>query len=122
MPAAKLSLPKQWTDWTTWLLGIWLLLSPVVLVFDFETPAMRNAVVVGALIIAIEVVELTIFRGWEEWINVALGAWLLVSAWVLSIVTPSARANFVLVGLLVVGLALYELWHPASQSERDDVG
>jgi hypothetical protein len=122
MPAAKLSLPKQWTDWTTWLLGIWLLLSPVVLVFDFETPAMRNAVVVGTLIIAIEVVELTIFRGWEEWINVALGIWLLASAWVLSITTPSARANFVLVGLLVVGLALYELWHPPPQSEQDNVG
>lgn len=122
MPAAKLSLPKQWTDWTTWLLGIWLLLSPVVLVFDFETPAMRNAVVVGVLIIVTEVVELTIFRGWEEWINVALGAWLVASAWLLSIATPLARANFVVVGLLVIVLALYELWRPPSQSGHHDGG
>jgi hypothetical protein len=110
MSAAKFSLPKQWTDWATWLLGIWLLLSPVVLLFDFETPAMRNAVVVGALIIMAEVVELTIFRDWEEWINVALGAWLIASAWLLNITTPLARTNFVVVGLLVVALALYEIW------------
>jgi hypothetical protein len=111
MPAAKISLPKQWTDWTTWLLGIWLLLSPWVLLFGFETPAMRNAVVVGALVLLVEVVELSIFRGWEEWINVALGAWLIASAWLLGITMPLARANFVIVGLLVAALALYEIWH-----------
>jgi hypothetical protein len=69
-----------------------------------------------------EVVELTIFRGWEEWINVALGAWLVASAWLLSIATPSARGNFLVVGLLVIVLALYELWHPPSQSEQHDGG
>jgi hypothetical protein len=98
------------------------LLSPVILVFDFETPAMRNAVVVGTLVIVIEVVELTIFRGWEEWINVALGAWLVASAWLLSIATPLARANFVIVGLLVIALALYELWHPPSQLGKHNGG
>jgi hypothetical protein len=67
-----------------------------------------------------EVVELTIFRGWEEWINVALGAWLVASAWLLNITTPLARGNFVVVGLLVIVLALYELWHPPSQPEQHD--
>lgn len=118
MPAAKVLLPKQWTDWTTWLLGIWLCLSPWVLLFEFETPALRNAVVVGVLIILAELVELSIFRGWEEWINVALGAWLIASAWLLGIATPSARTNFVIVGLLVVALALYEIWHLRQNSEE----
>ncbi|MGC1690261.1 MAG: SPW repeat protein, partial [Pseudolabrys sp.] len=44
-----------------------------------------------------------------EWINVALGAWLIASTWVLGIVTPAARTNFMLVGVLVVALALYEI-------------
>jgi len=110
MPAVKLNLPRQWTDWATWLLGIWLCLSPWTLLFEYETPAMRNAVVLGTLIILIEVIELSFFRGWEEWINVVFGAWLVASTWVLGIATPAARVNFILVGALVVALALYEMW------------
>src|SRR5215510_15788536 len=110
MPKAGIYLPKQWTDWTTWALGIWLCLSPWMLLFEFETPAMRNAVLLGALIIFVEVIELSVFRGWEEWINVALGVWLIASNWVLRIETPAARINFLVVGALVVALAVYEMW------------
>jgi len=110
MPAVKIYLPRQWTDWATWLLGIWLCLSPWTLHFEYETPAMRNAVLLGALIILVEVIELSLFRGWEEWINVLLGGWLVVSPWVLSIASLAARINFGLVGALVMVLALYEMW------------
>jgi hypothetical protein len=113
MPIAKTYLPKQWTDWTTWLLGIWLCLSPWILFFEFETPAVKNAVLLGALIILAELVELSIFRGWQEWINVALGAWLIASTWVLGIVTPAARTNFMLVGVLVV-----EMWQIRQNPEK----
>jgi hypothetical protein len=109
MPTAKIYLPKQWADWATWLLGIWLCLSPWILLFEFESLATRNAVLLGGLIILAELVELSIFRGWEEWVNVALGAWLMASTWVLGIATPAAKINFVLVGVLVVALALYGL-------------
>ena len=118
MPIAKTYLPKQWTDWTTWLLGIWLCLSPWTLLFEFEAPAVKNAVLLGALIILTELVELSIFRGWQEWINVALGAWLIASTWVLGIVTPAARTNFMLVGVLVVALALYEMWQIRQNPEK----
>ena len=83
MAQSAFSVPRQWQDWLSWLLGIWLLLSPWTFAFDAETTAMRNAVVLGALIIIAEAFELSVFRDWEEWINVALGAWLLVSSWVL---------------------------------------
>jgi hypothetical protein len=119
MPTTKIYPPQQWTDWTTWLLGIWLCLSPWALLFEFETPAMRNAVVLGVLIIFVEVIELSIFRGWEEWINVALGAWLIASPWVLGITTSAARINFVLVGGLVVALALYEMWQIRQNPEPE---
>ena len=118
MPIAKTYLPKQWTDWTTWLLGIWLCLSPWTFFFEFEAPAVKNAVLLGALIILAELVELSFFRGWQEWINVALGAWLIASTWVLGIVTPAARTNFMLVGVLVVALALYEMWQIRQNPEK----
>ena len=120
MAQPAFSVPRQWQDWLSWILGIWLLLSPWALMFDSETTAMRNAVLVGALIIAAEVFELSVFRDWEEWINVALGAWLIVSPWTLGIVSAAAKANSIIVGALVLGLAAYEIWEMGRRDPRSD--
>ncbi|HEV3395426.1 MAG TPA: SPW repeat protein [Xanthobacteraceae bacterium] len=106
---AEVSLPKQWEDWASWAFGIWLCISPWALEFDLDRVPTRNAVIVGFLIILAEVITLSVFRPWEEWINVALGAWLVISPWVLGIASPAAKANFVIVGVLVVALAVYEM-------------
>ena len=109
MAQSAFSFPKQWEDWASWLLGIWLVLSPWAFFYDQETRATENAVAIAVVILVAEVVELSIFRDWEEWINVAAGAWLVASPWVLGIASVAARWNFVVVGALVVVLALYEL-------------
>ena len=108
MATTSFSPPKHWEDWIGALLGFWLLASPNVLQYG-EMAAAQNAFLVGVLLIAIAFVELTIFRAWEEWINVILGAWLVVSPWVLG-ATLIATTNLVIVGLLVLALALYEIW------------
>lgn len=109
MAQSAFSFPKQWQDWTSWALGLWLLLSPWALFFDNEPPALENALAIGALVIIVEIVELSIFRDWEEWINVVLGAWLAISPWALGIANSAARWNFLIVGTLVIALALYEI-------------
>ena len=91
-------------------MGIWLLLSPWALWFEKDATAMHNAVALGALIILVELLELSFFRGWEEWINVALGAWLIISPWALGLSNAAARINFTVVGVLVLALAAHELW------------
>ena len=108
--------PKQWEDWTDWALGIWLCLSPWVLRFEFDSTATRNAVILGSLVILAEVVTLSVFRLWEEWINVLLGGWLVLSPWVLGVASAAAKANFVIVGLLIAGLALYQVWDVRRQT------
>jgi hypothetical protein len=60
-------------------------------------------------VVLTEAVTPTWFRPWEEWINVALGAWLAVSPWVLGTTIPAAVINSVTVGALIAGLALYEV-------------
>ena|SRR5947209_3923427 len=109
MAHTAFSFPRQWEDWTSWALGLWLLLSPWTLFFDNEPRALENALAIGALVIIVEIVELSVFRDWEEWINVLLGAWLAVSPWTLSIANGAARWNFMIVGTLVIALALYEI-------------
>jgi hypothetical protein len=101
--------PKHWEDWCDWALGIWLVLSPWILLFHQDSPATRNAVVAGFLIIAAEAVTLSAFRLWEEWINLVLGLWLVVSPWILGVTSSVARINFVIVGLLVAALAIHQV-------------
>ena len=111
--------PRQWEDWASWLLGFWLLLSPWILHFADETAATQNAVIVGFVLVLAEVVTLSVFQAWEEWINVALGAWLVVSSWVLGGIGAAATANFILVGSLVIALAGYEMWQVAGAREEN---
>ncbi len=119
MAIGRLTPPKHWEDWINLVLGIWLCASPWVLEFSNEMTATQNAFVVGFLLILTESVALAAFSLWEEWASVVLGAWLVVSPWVLGIAALAA-ANVVIVGLVVLALALYEIWdtrwhspHPA---------
>ena len=107
---AKVEPPRHWQDWASWGLALWLLISPWAVDFSFEAPATRDAVIVGALLLALEVVTLSAFRRWEEWANVLIGAWLVLSPFILPVASGGARVNFILVGGVVMVLALYELW------------
>jgi hypothetical protein len=121
MAIATYSPPKQWEDWANLVLGVWLCVSPWVLqLASDETIVTQNAVLIGFLLIVTEVATLVSFRVWEEWISVVLGAWLVISPWVLGVTALVPMANFVIVGLVVLVLALYEIWdvrrhlaHPA---------
>ena len=120
MPIGAFTPPKQWEDWVNLVLGVWLCASPWVVQFSNVTTATQNAFVVGVLLILTEIVTLSAFRVWEEWVTVVLGAWLVISPWVLGIAALVPTANFVIVGLIVLALALYEIWevrrhtaHPA---------
>ncbi|MGB9399675.1 MAG: SPW repeat protein, partial [Pseudolabrys sp.] len=68
--AVGFSLPKQWEDWCSWLFGLWLCISPWALLFDLDSTATQIAVISGILVILAELLTLTVFRPWEEWINV----------------------------------------------------
>ena len=118
MAAAQFLLPKQWEDWCNWLLGIWLCISPWALRFDLEPTATQTAVITGILIIVAELVTLSVYRAWEEWINVILGACLVICPWVLGISSSTAMANLVVVGLLVTALAIYEIWDAHRKSSN----
>jgi hypothetical protein len=86
--------------------------------FDLEPTATRTAVITGILLVFVERMTLYFYRTWEEWISVIIGAWLVISPWVLSISVLTARENFVVVGLLVMALTVYELWQARRQSRN----
>lgn len=96
--------PKHWEDWVGFVLSVWLFVSPWVVHYR-ETTAAQNAFLVGFLLFVTEVIALSAFLVWEEWFSVILGAWLVISPWVLGAAfVPTV--NFVIVGLLVLALAV----------------
>jgi predicted MFS family arabinose efflux permease len=102
--------PDHWKDWLSWVLGFWLLLSPWIMGYADDNSATRNAVIVGFMLIFTEAVTLTAFRRWEEWASFLIGAWLLASPFVLSMVMPTGIGNAILVGGIVLLFSAYDLW------------
>src|SRR5215470_6089728 len=110
MAHVRFNAPVHWEAWCSWLLGIWLCISPGPVQFGSDATATFAAVITGVLLICIEVVTVSTFRLWEDWINVVLGLWLIVAPLILGFdLNRAATANFVIVGASVVALAVYEL-------------
>jgi hypothetical protein len=110
---------ERWRDWVMLVLGVWLFLSPWILGFAAAMPAGEamgapvawNAWIVGIVIAAVAVWAIVMFAPWQDWVNGVLGAWLVIARWVLGFGSLAAAAwNHVIVGLLVLALAAWELW------------
>ena len=100
---------KHWQDPANALLGVWLIVSPLVLGFQSDMTSLVNAVVVGVLLLATALGAIFVPRAWEEWTETGLWLWLVVSPWVLGSSTQSAKASAVVSGLVVITLALWAL-------------
>jgi SPW repeat len=102
---------QRWQDWLLPLIGLYVLLSPHIIP-HFYSASMASGVVawshylVGAAIGILGIAALSNNLLWEEWINLVLGAWLVVSPWVLSFAGMRAlTCNAVLTGAIVVILS-----------------
>lgn len=101
-------LKTEWQDTANFVLGIWLAASPWILSFSADQTPTANAVVVGLIIAATAAGALYAFHAWEEWLNVVLAAWLVVSPWVLGFNSQWVPTwNHVIVGVLAGLLALW---------------
>jgi hypothetical protein len=109
---------KHLRDLVMTMLGLWMVVSPRVLLFagihtGIQSGAIWNAWLVGAAIILVTVGSrfvVEIWSPWEDGTNAALGLWLMISPWVLGFASHvTARTNFVAVGFVVAALALWSM-------------
>lgn len=107
-------LAHNWQDATCLVLGLWLIVSPWVLGFSAMQWAVWNAVVLGIIVVLMALAELIEFHDWEEWTDMVIGCWLIISPWLLGFASeaggsPLASSNFLIVGLLVLVMAGWSL-------------
>jgi SPW repeat len=113
---------NQWTnaklcDVGNLILGAFLFLSPWIFKYPMGAE-FWNAVAAGVIIAALSIATLAAFTVWEEWLNLIVGLWLIVSPWVLKFPDRSAMRVDVAVGIVVAALAAIELWTMWHEPQR----
>jgi SPW repeat len=91
------------------ILGAVLFFSPWMFQFDAGR-ASENATIAGIVIAVLAIAALAAFAVWEEWLNLIVGLWVLVSPWVLGFQGTTAMTVQVVIGAAVAILAAIELW------------
>ena len=104
---------EQWRTQTNLLnavFGIILFISPWLLGFATEA-AGWNAWLSGALLTGVSIACIAAFAEWEEWIDLAIGLWIIASPWALHYPAgaPGTKVHL-MVGIIVSVLAAVELW------------
>lgn len=102
---------RRWVDWVNVILGLWLISSPWLLAAVVSnTPADWNAWSVGAALVTFAFFAMHKSAVWRDAVGLTLGAWLIASPWILGFASaPSAAANAVILGILVVGYAIWAM-------------
>jgi SPW repeat-containing protein len=100
------------------LLAVFLLISPWLFARANGTAAV-DLRASGAAIAILSLAALVAFASWEEWVNLLLGLWLIVSPWLLGFAHTRAMHFSIAVGAAVTFLAALELWmvHDAAHPE-----
>ena len=102
---------KTAQDWINLVLAVCLFISPWAIGFVTEATPAWNAWIVGIVLGALAIATLSVFAEWEEWVNMVLGLWLVVSPWLLGFAANvNAMWTHVVMGVLVVGASAWAVW------------
>src|SRR5512138_3141050 len=111
----------KWQDWASFVLGLWLAVSPWLAGYAEHDAATAHAVGVGLLLALASHIECVACHDMPaEWFNLAAGAWVVCAPFILEFSSPVAIANCVVVGALIAALAasalsldkqIGRLWH-----------
>ena len=101
---------ERWQDWTSFVLGLWLAVSPWVAGFHREMGPTANCVFIGLAVALFAHFECTFDDCTAEWLNLAAGAWLIAAPFVVGFThLPIPAANCIAVGVLIAALAFSAL-------------
>ncbi|MEA3192040.1 MAG: hypothetical protein QOD26_373 [Betaproteobacteria bacterium] len=96
----------RWQDWTSFALGLWLAVSPWIVGYEADHVATGNAAFVGVALALGAHFQIGLDELWTEWLNFAVGLWLLAAPFFLDFTTGMvATVNCITVGCLICWLA-----------------
>lgn len=114
---------RSQTNLINFAFAILLFLSPWILGFAYGKAGL-NAWASAVVLALFSMVAVVSFAEWEEWIDLAVGAWILVSPWVLGFEAGSSATKIhVMIGVIVTALSALELfkehWPPRTTASPE---
>ncbi|MDQ0470916.1 SPW repeat protein [Labrys wisconsinensis] len=102
---------KRSQDWLLLVLAVALFAAPWALGFAGDRRPAWNACVVAVLLAYLACASLSEFKAWEEWVTLALGAWLVAAPWALGFAADirAAQTHWIL-GALTMLVSLWAEW------------
>jgi hypothetical protein len=95
----------RWQDWIMLIFGAWVFFSPFWMpaYVSSHNAAAWNAYIFGALAFIFAWAALSTRKLWEEWLNLLIGIWLVISPFVLAFhrAEPGAAWNQIILGVLM---------------------
>lgn len=111
---------RSWEDWITMLIGVVIGLSPWLADGTFGPAVIWNAILVGALVLALAQLEYVSLQRWEEIGGVACGLWLIASPFTFGYADAgSLRFWHFALGAIVALMSIMELWQDWRASDRE---
>ena len=95
----------RWQDWTSFALGLWLAVSPWIVGYDLDRAATANAAFVGVALALGAHFQIGLDELWTEWLNFAVGLWLLAAPFMFAFASTSGMINCIAVGCAICALA-----------------
>ncbi len=96
---------QRWQDWVMLVLGAWVFLSPFWMpaYLSRTDVAAWNSYIFGAIAFVLAWAALVTGQLWEEWVNLAVGIWLIIAPFVLRFFGPENGAawNQIILGILM---------------------
>lgn len=113
-----------WQEWASFVLGLWLAMSPWICGYEHHHAATGNAAFMGIALALGSHFQASVEASSAEWLNLAAGIWLVAAPFVLDFGAAAVpAANSIAVGTMVVVLAASALsldkeiekwWHRVS--------
>ncbi len=104
---------QRWQDWVILILGAWLFFSPFWMTgyASSGSVAAWDSYVLGVAAVVFAIAALGTGQRWEEWVELVIGAWLIIAPFVLRFYTSEYGAawNQIIVGILIAGDAIWVL-------------
>lgn len=99
-----------WKDSIELLIGLWLLISPLVLRFFTVPTAAMSTIIIATIVFFVSQLGIANQQPWEEWVNLLSAAVLIISPWVFDYASiVNATWNAIVCGGLLVSLTVLQM-------------
>ncbi|MBB3593345.1 uncharacterized membrane protein HdeD (DUF308 family) [Rhizobium sp. BK529] len=103
---------RRWQDHSAFIIAVWLIASPWALgSFSPDSVPLGtdawNVLICGIAVAILSAAALASYRLWEEWVNLLIGIWLIVSPWIFhDAAKPLFVWNALICGIFLVVLGI----------------